>query len=388
MTKLLRFDGVGIAPLDAEKAPKWNQLFLPGSFHRSDFPDGVITFDGAFFASLVDNWRREGARPLPVDYFHRGETGDDLPLEEKIAAGWISDLQARPDGVWGLIGWTDKARGFIAADELRYLSPTFTVDGLDRSTGQSQGPSLFGAALLNDPYLKELPRVAASAAAPTPQPQTKEQQMDPMQQLAALHTALGFPPGMKHEEAITKAGEMAKKFAAPADGAKSEPAATEALATDAAAPSVDDKEPMAMSSMRKSLELANTERVSLAARIAMLESEKAHGEVLALTTKLLTERRITPAQREEVGLMAKAIGLAKAADFFGKMTALSIGEVGSSGTSEAASSDEARKAYFAEVDEVKAKHSLSFVDAAARVNASKPALAKSISTLTPKPSAS
>ena len=329
-----------------------------------------------------------------------------MPVEEKLAAGWISDLAARPDGVWGLIGWTEKARGFIAADELRYLSPTFTTDGLDRSTGQSQGPSLFGAALLNDPYLKELPRVAASAAPPTPQPQPKEQQMDPTQQLAALHAALGLPPGTTHEAALAHVSSLPKKAAMPTAIVKDDQPATEAMATtvtkgtppdmgsatvaDHVMPNGDNntKDPMVMSAMRSSLELANGERVKLAARVAELESDKAAGQVLQLTTKLLSERRITPAQREDVGELVKAIGLSKATAFYGKLPAQQLGEVGTSGTTEPTGADEHRKAYFAEVEEVQKKHSLSFVDAAARVNAAKPALAKSISTLTLKPSAS
>lgn len=398
MSKLLRLDGLGVAAPGEEKAPKWNQLFVPGTFHRADFPDGAITFDGAFFARIVENWKREGARPLPVDYFHRGETGDDLPLEEKLAAGWISDLQVRPDGVWGLIGWTERARGHILADELRYLSPTFSTDGLDRSTGQSQGPTLFGAALLNDPFLKELPRVAASASPPsTPNPPHQEKQMDPTQQLAALMAALGLPPDMKHEDAVAKCTAMAQHCAsmpppgtpaangvtAPVGAANAvpNPNLEQGTSHDAGLPNADNAKSDPMIPMSrdgvKALELANKKVVELAERVKQLEADKFDAAVIALSDKLLADRRITPAQRAEVGTYAKAVGLSAAESFFSKLPQHQLGEVGTSGKDKPSNSSELKDEYFAEVARVQEKHKLSFKDACARVNSTKPELAKS-----------
>lgn len=414
MSALIRLEGglMSIAAPGADVTPKWNQLFLPGEFHRSDFPDGVIRMDEAFFARLVENWRREGGRPVPVDYFHRGETGDDLPLEEKVAAGWISDLQARPDGVWALIGWTERARGYIAADELRYLSPTFTVDGLDRTTGQSQGPTLFGAALLNDPYLKELPRVAASAKPTTPQPVAQEQNnMDPQQQMAALYAALGFPPSMKHEEAVTKATGMAKRCSMPVsevDGApKGDQVETAPLADTKQIPnrsledsSVGDskisengdnapRDPMIpLSRGDKALELANIAVSKLAAKVEKMEAEKLATDLTRLGDRLISERRITPAMRGDVAEYAQAVGLSKAEGFYSKFPVLQIGELGITGSADASSTAEATKAYWAEVDSTQSAHKLSFRDAVSRVNSTKPELAKSITTINQKPTQS
>ena len=415
MSALIRLEGglMSIAAPGADITPKWNQIFLPGAFHRSDFPDGVIKMDEAFFARLVENWRREGSRPVPVDYFHRGETGDDLPLEEKVAAGWISDLQVRPDGVWALIGWTERARGYIAADELRYLSPTFTVDGLDRTTGQSQGPTLFGAALLNDPYLKELPRVAASAKPSTPQPVAQEQNnMDPQQQMAALYAALGFPPGTKHEEAVTKATGMAKKLASmPASAPDGLPDGDQVLTAPLSAdvkqipnPNLKDgtaadhldpggdnpaRDPMIpLSRGDKALELANIAVSKLAAKVEKMEAEKLATDITRLSDRLVSERRITPAMRGDVAEYAKAVGLSKADGFYSKFPAQQIGELGITGSAEASNSAEATKAYWAEVDSTQTSHKLSFRDAVSRVNSTNPELAKSITTLNQKPTKS
>lgn len=105
------------AEIDAsEGAPQqWAHLLPQGEFEGRDGrrfrlsdPDRVI-----------DAFRRNNG-PIVVDYEHAtaGEQTGPTP-----AAGWLTDLEARPDGLWGLIEWTQKARGMIAAREYRFLSP-------------------------------------------------------------------------------------------------------------------------------------------------------------------------------------------------------------------------------------------------------------------------
>ena len=177
-------------PASDEGGAKWNMLFPMGAtMYRSDLPGGSLTYDAEFFDAMLRNWKRcdeesrkvsgEGFR-LPVDYFHRGESfGDNLPVADKVASGWIIDLQVRPTGLFGLVRWLDDARELILADKLAYLSPTFHPDGPNKWDGGAQGPTLYGAALLNDPFLTQMPRVAASNAPP------QENTMD-LKQLCAI----------------------------------------------------------------------------------------------------------------------------------------------------------------------------------------------------------
>lgn len=101
--------------------PEWIELLPAGAFSGRDgrgpwhcTPAGVITRTREYL----------GGVDLPVDYDHQLEhaaaNGRPAP-----AAGWISELEAREDGVWGRVEWTDRAREHLAAREYRYLSPVF-----------------------------------------------------------------------------------------------------------------------------------------------------------------------------------------------------------------------------------------------------------------------
>lgn len=380
---------------------KWNQLLIPGTFFRSDF--GSLTFDGAFFGAILQNWNRAGSRPLPVDYFHRGQTGDDLPAEEKIAAGWINQLEIRPDGLWALIQWTDRARGYILADELRYLSATFLEDMTDKRTGQPQGPTLLGAALLNDPFLSEMPRVAASASpSTTRQPSPTEQ---PMNLLAAICHALGLPENTTQEDMMTHLSGLVQKCAAlPKDTIANDQLANvpdmakgttpdqiaKTIGKDNSnsdpmlyAAKVDEAVTLATKPLNEALELARENSVKLAKRVETLEKEKFDTSVTGLCQKLLTEGKIKPVQFSAVREFAQVQGLEKAATFFAALPKMvTLGEEGVDGDPEAKDTAE-KDQYFAEVEKVQKARGLSFVDATAIVNRTQPKLARSLSVLTP-----
>jgi phage I-like protein len=159
--------------LSADKAPKWQLLMPVGSFHRNDFPtkSGRIDVDAKYVAAMVANWERIGKPKLPIDYHHRGSSSDtSIRNEDKIAAGWVKEIRATDAGLEGLVSWTDRARERIQAEELAYFSPEWFHDGVDKTTGKSQGPTFCGGGLLNDPFfLGELQPMAA-AAEPSPQP--------------------------------------------------------------------------------------------------------------------------------------------------------------------------------------------------------------------------
>jgi phage I-like protein len=95
-----------------------------------------------------------GPTLMPVDYDHQvdntARNGQPAP-----AAGWIKELQARPNGIWGLVEWTERAAAHLHAKEYRYLSPTFhhSKDGVVLK--------ILRAALTNNPAL-ELTALASS----------------------------------------------------------------------------------------------------------------------------------------------------------------------------------------------------------------------------------
>jgi len=222
MFRLYRLEGIRV--VDPSKAPlatgpKWCRLF-PGQTvrFREDFPPEGLRFDLGTFEAFIANWTALGKPELPVDYGH-----DELG----IAAGWISDLRIDAEGnLEALIGWTDRARAAIAAEELAYLSPTFAMESMSPLSGEQVGPTLYGAALLNTPFLHDLPRVEAGRI---PQPKRKNH-MEFLKRLTAL---LGMAEGASEDE-VASAVEAACKdktaLAAKVDEATKELAAkTEAI---------------------------------------------------------------------------------------------------------------------------------------------------------------
>lgn len=336
--KRIRLEGVSLVdPKTAPPStgPKWCALFpLDSERFRSDFPGGSIAFDSAFFDAVLANWVRAGKPPLPVDYGHD---------EGGIAAGWISDLRVGATGFFeAAIEWTDRARAAIAARELQCLSPTFSTDGLDPTTGKPQGPTLYGAGLLNTPFLQDLPRVAASAVPPATA--AKEQRME-LKQLLAL---LGLPDTGTPDDVAKTLGDWKAKLAAPPPPPQAAPAGE---------PDGDEAKKMsrvvelAVEPVKAKLAATEAEKVALAKRVEVLETEKTAAEVKELTTLALSK------------------GIGKAAEFVAKLSAhgvkfarevvemtpgtVTLGEKGITGDPAGADSPEAMRATInAKVDEL------------------------------------
>lgn len=102
--------------------PEWVHLLPLGEFegldgrgpYRMDDPAPVIAATQAY----------QGRVAMPIDYDHQllyvRENG-----RPALAAGWIAELSARADGIWGRVDWTEAAAAHLAAREYRYLSPVF-----------------------------------------------------------------------------------------------------------------------------------------------------------------------------------------------------------------------------------------------------------------------
>jgi hypothetical protein len=103
-----------------------------------------------------------GGRDLVIDYDHQSEysarpgVGGTAP-----AAGWITQLEHREDGIWGQVTWTEAGAAAVAAREYRYLSPVFQFD----AAGQAK--RLLRAGLTNTPALNLTAVAAEGARRPT-----------------------------------------------------------------------------------------------------------------------------------------------------------------------------------------------------------------------------
>ncbi|HEV2501614.1 MAG TPA: phage protease [Mesorhizobium sp.] len=70
--------------------------------------------------------------------------------EETPAVGWIVALEAREDGIWGKVEWTEKGRHAVAGKEYGFVSPVFT----SLTAKPYRLVQLLRASLTNDPNLK------------------------------------------------------------------------------------------------------------------------------------------------------------------------------------------------------------------------------------------
>lgn len=275
---VLRFESQSVAAT-GEGDAKWNKLFpVDTTRFRRDFPGGRITLTRSYLQSFVRNWEKQGKVALPVDYWHDDESPDS------IASGWIEDLELRADGLYARIKWTAAAKAKIDADELRFLSPSFVHDGTDSTTGQRQGPTLLGAALLNKPFLFDLPRVAAGAVPRLTH--TQENDMDKK----LICAALGMPEDTADDALIERMKSLVSA------GAK--------MAAD-----VEAKVELAAKPFKVELSAAREQVTKLQATVAKLEAEKAEAEVATFLGQLEAEKKLLPANRDTAKEICLKLGI-------------------------------------------------------------------------------
>lgn len=137
-------------------APQWVHLLPARTFQGVDGRGPYHADAAAIVAASIGMAR--GKVPLLIDFAHQThlapQTGHAAP-----AAGWVVDLQAREDGVWGRVEWTPGGRSALADKEYRFISPVF------KHAKDGAILRLLGASLVNNPNLDQLP-ILNSARAP------------------------------------------------------------------------------------------------------------------------------------------------------------------------------------------------------------------------------
>lgn len=121
--------------------PEWVHLIPAGTFSGRDGRGPYHLDAEAVLAAFAGH----GA-DLPIDYDHQS-----LEAAAKAgpvpAAGWITALEMREDGLWARVSWTPQAAELLAGRQYRYLSPVF----MHRPDGTVV--ELLGAGLTHTPNL-------------------------------------------------------------------------------------------------------------------------------------------------------------------------------------------------------------------------------------------
>lgn len=136
-------------PGEAFVPPEWIQLTPRGEVAARD--GRRVSFDPE---RLVEAFKAGGV-DLPIDFEH--ETEFTATLGARPARGWIVELQARAEGLFGRIEWLADAIQALTARSYRYISPTLYTDA-DKKTARM----LKAAALVAAPALAGLPALASA----------------------------------------------------------------------------------------------------------------------------------------------------------------------------------------------------------------------------------
>lgn len=140
----------GLVALAADgKLPEWIMILPLGEVELADGRE-PFRVDLTAAESIVQRFKAGGV-DLVIDYEHQSLAGERAP-----AAGWIKELQARPDGLWGRVEWTSQGSEYLKNREYRYFSPVLRLDPETR-----RPTALLQLGLTNTPAIRRLPPLVA-----------------------------------------------------------------------------------------------------------------------------------------------------------------------------------------------------------------------------------
>lgn len=183
----------------AVAADGWVQLSPVGEFPHGS---GVVqVVDAGALQRLVEGF----AGDVLLDFDH--ESSD--PGKRTTAAGWIVEVEAREDGLWGRVRWSAVGERALENGEYRFVSPVWEVVSLG---GDRVRPvRLLEAGLTNKPNLKGLRAIAnREETFGAGAPETKKKEM-----MKLINRALDLTPEASEEAAVAKV-EALKSDAAKA----------------------------------------------------------------------------------------------------------------------------------------------------------------------------
>ncbi|WP_147440316.1 phage protease [Notoacmeibacter ruber] len=245
----------------------------------------VTTRDGRSYAfdpeMLAARFAKDEVR-VPVDFEH-GTVHLASKGQKSDAIGWIEEVEARPDGLWGRVDWLDAGRAALTARTHRYVSPSFPHDSAGNATW------LHSVSLVTAPALANMPALAGATLS------TSEEASMTKKIAAALGLAeTADEPAMLAAISKLKDGTAtvptAIRNALGLDDSADEPATLSAIAT--LQKSEGETVPKAVH------EQAMANLSAAQGRLDKIEGERRDEKVEALLEGALKDTRITPGEKE------------------------------------------------------------------------------------------
>lgn len=214
---LVEITGIHLSE-NEEKPQSWVHALAPGTYQHPVYGELDITNDKLTgFAESVKTKVR-GIDPS-INYMHQGD-GE--------AAGWVKDAKVEGNGLWLLVEWTTSAAQKIKDKAFRYFSAEF-LDEWAKPTGEKFKNVLFGGALTNRPFMKDLLPLNLSensinfavelveAINKAKENATKTQGEEGDVDLKKFAEALGLSEDATEEQVLAKLAEMVKPETKPED---------------------------------------------------------------------------------------------------------------------------------------------------------------------------
>ena len=199
----------GIAFEDGRPDSSWLQAFPVGEYTHEVYGKIKMTVERArnMATNIVSKVR---GIDLAIDYGH--DSGGE-------AAGWVTSAEARHDGLWLFVEWTQAAAVSIREGKYRYFSPEYMDEWTHPQSGDKFKDVMVGGGLTNRPFLKNILPVNLSEIEGHTDPQATKQEGGGMEELLEkLRKALKLDDGVEEDailEALTAAIQTKAKVEEP-----------------------------------------------------------------------------------------------------------------------------------------------------------------------------
>ncbi len=143
---LISLEGINLKEDDTKK---WIHAMPLGEYNHPRYGKIKITRKRA--KRFADNVKA-GVRgqQLDIDYDHKKSA------QGGKAAAWVVDAKSTNNGLWLLVEFTAPAAEAVRNKEYKYFSPEFVDKWTHPKTGEQYEDVLFGGALTNRPFLKDI----------------------------------------------------------------------------------------------------------------------------------------------------------------------------------------------------------------------------------------
>ena len=273
-------------------APEWLQILPLGKVELRDSrqPFEVTAAD---LEAIIQKFQADGV-DLVVDYEHQSLSGN-----KAVAAGWITELQARGDGLYARVEWTRDAVAHIDGKEYRYYSPV-----LQMAPNTRRPQKLMHVGLTNVPAIKNLAPLLAAKFGGEGEPEVlmlkdpPEKMSGPQKQEEAtamfknLILKLGLTPEATEAEVLALVDSREQEAVALKQLVAALPEIATVLGLEANATISQIKGTVL------ALKQGQDELAGLKGKVLALETESSEAKAEAAVSEALKARKITPAERE------------------------------------------------------------------------------------------